>query len=473
MKLGQRLHRFLNQAVLTLTGMRHIRAGSGGFALLNQTNINYARQAKPDANSIVVACVRWVQRVYSESPLMLQEWLKDKQEWQDTRRHDLLTLIDHPNNFYNGTTLTKATVADYMLDGNAYWLIVRSASGRPVQLWWAPTSTIVPMPDPNDPTIFIDHYKYTPGSAPIKVRPEDVVHFRDGIDPLNTRKGLSAIKSLFREIVTDDEAANMTASLLINMGMPGVIISPKVGTIGEPAAKAIKNAYIENFGGDKKGEPLVLQGDMTVQSYQFSPQQMNLRDMRGIPEERITAVLGVNAAVVGLGAGLATTKVGATLKEYREEAFESTIIPMYREFALELSAQLMPSFVNPASWQLVHDLTKIRVLQEDEEKRSARVTNLVVQGLLTIAEGRRALGWPVLPEHEIYLRPANLRQIPAGPLRLQQGQPGSLESALVQRLREPDVNIDAALTAYEEMKGDLLDRQLREITERDPYILRE
>ncbi|MDP2728064.1 MAG: phage portal protein, partial [Dehalococcoidia bacterium] len=245
-------------------------------------------------------------------------------------------------------------------------------------------------------------------------REEDVVQFRDGVDPSNPRKGLSPIKSLFREIFTDDEAANMTASLLRNMGVPGVIISPKQGTLTIPAAKQIKATYKENFSGDKKGEPMVMEGDTSIQQFGFSPEQMQLRALRGIPEERITSVLGINAAVVGLGAGLATTKVGATLREYREEAFESTMIPLYREMGSELTHQLLADFKTGKDWRVVFDLSKVRVLQDDENKRAERVRGIVSDGLATIAEGRRSLGMLVLPEHEVYLRRRGILPIPAG-----------------------------------------------------------
>lgn len=489
--------RWLNRAAaLTLGGITHPRGGAG-YLLLNRTGINYGREVTPDANSIVIACVRWVQRVYSEAPLMLQEWLEDRGEWEDHHRDDVLELLKHPNTHYNGTTLAKATVADYMLDGNAYWLIVRNQAMEPIQLWWAPHTMMEPKGDSTDPSIFISHYEYTPGGMPKDIRVEDVVHFRDGMDPQNPRRGLCALKSLMREIFTDDEAANMTASLLRNMGIPGVVISPKSGTIGTTAATQLKETFMEKTTGDKRGEPLVLQGDSTVTQIGFSPEQMGGRGLRGVPEERITSVLGVNAAVVGLGAGLATTKVGATLREYREEAFESTIIPMYREMAQELSYQLLPSFRDPKRWQIVHDLTKIRVLQEDEEKRSARIGNIVVQGLIKVSEGRRALGFPVEPEHEIYLRPVNLRQIPAGPLRVQTDpQPTGntsnlalrrdaerLEAALESRLVENEIDPKTVLEAHYLLVGettcatfgvdppeDLGEKLLGDIREREPFF---
>lgn len=416
----KRVLRAVRQAARQVFRKGMVFAGSfssrygGSWTLLNRSDLNYAGLVRPDASSIVLACVRWVQRTFTEAPPILELWVADREDWEQHQRDQLLDLLGKPNTYYGGATLWKATVADLMLSGTAYWIKVRSSSGRVVQLWWAAASMMEPMPDERDDTVFISYYRYSPGvGAPQKLRVEDVIQFRDGIDPFNPRKGLSPMKSLFREIFTDDEAANMTASLLKNMGIPGVVISPEQGTIGQAAAEQIKAKFKQDFTGDNKGEPLVMEGSTKIQTFGFSPEQMQLRSLRGIPEERITAVLGVNAAVVGLGAGLATTKVGATLREYREEAFESTIIPMYREMAAELTHQLLPDFKNDG-WRVQFDLSKIRVLQDDENKRAERLGKMLDSGGITVAEYRRGLGYIVLPEHEMYLRRRGIMPVPAG-----------------------------------------------------------
>ena len=414
--MAKRLGSFLGRIAISIaTTMSHPLATSWGVALLNRTAINYATQADPTANSIVISCIRWVARTFTEAPPLLELWVQERAEWEQHQRDEFLDLLERPNPYYNGATLWKATVADLILAGSAYWIKVRSRTGRVVQLWWAPASTMEPKADERDPTVFIAHYEYRPGGGqPILLREEDVVQFRDGIDPANPRKGLSAMRSLMREIFTDDEAANMTASLLRNMGVPGVIISPKQGLISAEAAKAIKESYDSKFLGDRKGEPMVTEGGIEVEQFGFSPEQMQLRALRGIPEERITAVLGVNAAVVGLGAGLSTTKVGATLREYREEAFESTIIPLYRELASELTHQLLADFKGGSDWRVQFDLSKVRVLQDDENKRVERLGAELKSGGITVAEYRRGLGLIALPEHEVYLRPRGVVPIPVG-----------------------------------------------------------
>lgn len=461
--LARAIGSFLAAVAAPLTAIQHPAAGVG-WLHLNRTSINYERESNPEASSIVMACVGWVQRTFSEAPAIVEEWQEARQEWEQYSRNEILDLLERPNPYYNGTTLWKATVADRILNGTGYWIKVRSSSGRVVELWWAPESTMEPKTDPQDPTIFISHYEYSPGQGkPVPLRVEDVVRFPEGMDPANPRKGLSRIRSLFREIFTDEEAANMTASLLRNMGIPGVIIAPKgPGHISGDVAKQVKETFMQKFTGDKKGEAMVMEGDVTVTQFGFSPEQMQLRSLRGIPEERITAVLGVNAAVVGLGAGLATTKVGATLREYREEAFESTIIPMYREMASELTHQLLPDFKPTPAWRIVFDLSHVRVLQDDEIKRSERVRGELADGMITVAEARRQLGHQALPEHEVYLRKQGIMAMPAGltpeeqagmtaATPAQPADPGPssmalalrrdaerLEAALAARLAEPD-----------------------------------
>lgn len=461
MNIFGRAGRFMAQAATGLTSLVFPR-GSGSWLFLNRTSINYANEVIPSANSAVLACLEWIGRAFPEAPIILQEWLADRKEWENHERDEVLDLLERPNPFYNGTTLLKATVMDVKLGGSTYWVKLRSATGRVVQLWWVPGSMMEPKGDSNDPTVFIDHYDYSPNGQTKPLSPRDVIQFRNGIDPKNPRKGFSPMQALFREIFTDDEAANMVAALLRNMGVPGIMLSPEGAMRIDPEeAEKLKQVFLTKFTGDKRGEPMVVPAAMKVQQFGFSPEQMKLRELRAIPEERITAVLGVNAAVVGLGSGLATTKVGATLREYREEATEGTIIPLYREIASELTHQLLVDFRDTRTWRLTFDLSKVRVLQEDELKRTERVARLVTDGIIRISEGRRALGFSVEPEHEIYLRPANLQMIPAGPLRIQQNananRQAALQRALVARLLEPGADVPAALAAYRMLEAETRD----------------
>jgi phage portal protein BeeE len=48
------------------------------------------------------------------------------------------------------------------------------------------------------------------------------------MDPRETRRGLSPLGSLVREVAIDEHASNFTAAILKNLGIIGLIVSPKV-----------------------------------------------------------------------------------------------------------------------------------------------------------------------------------------------------------------------------------------------------
>ena len=124
--------------------------------------------------------------------------------------------------------MLMALIVDYVTAGNAYWLKIRSRTGRVVQLWWAPQSLIEPR-WPTDGSRFISHYDYRAGAMPVRISPEDIIHFRFGLDPANPRKGLSPLASVLREIFTDDEAGPLQRLAAQESGSAGRDIESQAG----------------------------------------------------------------------------------------------------------------------------------------------------------------------------------------------------------------------------------------------------
>ena len=388
---------------------------TNGMSLLTlpRTGYDYGKQVNGYQSAIIMACVNWIQRTFPEAPVYLRKRNQDG-SWDDQFEHPMLMLMDTPNPFYDGLLLQMASIADYNIDGNTYWRKIRSAAGRVVQIWWIPSPLIEPAWDYNS-TEYITHYLYSPGGMPEKVDPLDIVHFRYGLDPNNIRKGLSPLKSLFREVFTDDEAANMTAALLKNMGVPGVVISPREGAPSMTAevGKDVKEWFKSSTTGDKRGEPLVMSGATDISQFGFNPQQMDMKALRQIPEERISGVLGVPAIVAGLGAGLARSTF-SNMQEAREMAYESNIIPSQRVFGSVIKRQLLNEFEDEImAWQVAYDLSEVRVLQEDENKKAERVTKMVAGGYVTVADAQRETNMPVDETQNIYLRPMMVIEVPA------------------------------------------------------------
>lgn len=372
--------------------MRWSRASSFGLTWLAGTAYDYQGAAGDGrTNAAVMACLRWAQRTITEAPLIVQTRTADG-EWQPAPTHPLQDRLSAPNPHHGGMELIGQLIPDLIL-GNAYIRKVRNGGDGIAELWWIPAAQIEPR-WPEDGSVFISHYEYAVDGIIENVAPEDIIHLRSLMsDPQNTRKGLSELAALYREIATDNEGANWTSSLLRNQAIPGVVISPadKDASPTQADLDDVKEKFKQRFGGDNRGEPLVMKGATRVDVLSFNPDQMNLRDLRIIPEERITAVLGIPAIVVGLGAGLQRSTF-ANFEEARQAAYDGFVLPMQRLIAQKLQSQLVKDFGDPNRLRVVFDTSNVGILQDDQNALHERARADLGAGLLTLNQALQMIG---------------------------------------------------------------------------------
>lgn len=361
-------------------------------------------------SNVVMAPIHWITRNFTEATPIVQR--RVRRSWHEQEGHALANLMRRPNPFYSGNMLWKATLLSLLLDGNGYWRKIRNSFGGVLEYWYIPHFAIEPK-WPSDGSTFVSHYEYRPyGSGPkIDLSPRDVAHFRfGGLDPDNTRKGLSPVRPLLREIFTDEEASNFSASILRNMGVPGGVIAPKDASALPKAedVKAMKEHMKTGFTGDRRGDWLVLGTPTHIEQFGFDPQSLMLGNLRDIAEERVCAMLGVPAAVVGFGAGLQQTKVGATMRELRQSAWHNCIIPIQTDLAEQAGIHIMPDFVAQTDRYRVHfDRSGVSAFEEDKTEVARRVGILVEQGVVTVARGQELVGEESDESQRVYLRPSN------------------------------------------------------------------
>ncbi len=358
-------------------------------------------------NAIVVATLNWIGKNFSEAKPRVSR-PSSKGDLTPIPNHPMVKLLRRPNPAYSGMTLWLATLADWKL-GNAYWYKIRNSMGGVVQLWWIPSSFMTPRWDTTDPSSYIDWYDYNISGVPERLDPRDVVHFKNGLDPQNTRQGRSALYSVLTEVYNDDEAARYVAALLHNLGVPGVIISPNGdGTISPQDGVILRDTYQQHTTGSHRGEPLVIPSSVNVHTPAFSPQQMDVKAWRRIPEERITAVLGVPALVAGMGVGLdhATLANADTLNRM---ATENELTADWRYFSEEIQFQLLPEFDDTGTIEFDFDLSDIKSLQEDRTTVVDRAVKLWTVGVYTLNETLSEIGEePIGQEGEVRAVPINL-----------------------------------------------------------------
>lgn len=366
------------------------------------SSIDYATAtANGMYSSVVTSALCWMMRTFPEAPVVVQR--SKEERWETIAQHELTKLLRKPNPEYGGRVLWMTTIMDFCY-GEAFWLKVRSGEGRVVELWWVPRGMMTPYADPQ--TGRLHHYVYQPGTGASKeLAPSDVVHFRFGKDPRNLLRGFSQLAAVMREVYTDDQAANFTAAILKNLGIIGVIFSPKEGTIPKEAAEELKNYVQANFTGEKRAQAMMFTGAMTATLLQYNLQGFDVGPIRDIAEERVSAALAIPAAVIGFGTGLQQTKVGATMREMVKLAWQGGIEPNQAIMADELDRSLLTEFqTNTDLFRTHFDTSQVEALTESPAERTDRVLKLVTGNVLKISDAQRELGYPVDASQDKYAR---------------------------------------------------------------------
>lgn len=364
------------------------------------SQFNWAQEVGPLTNSsLVMVAANWAGTNLPEAPLQVVRTPAPGQK-EAIAGHPMVGLFEQPNPYYSGAVLWKAAMLSWITDGNIYLRKVRNAAGDVVELWYEPHFSIRPRWSVEGRD-FLAFYEVWRNGQWYPVDPADVIHIRYGIDPYNPRLGLSPVASAYREIFTDSERARYSALILKNGGAIPIVLSPKDLDTTLNAAE-LKAEFEYRTTGDNVGRPVVLSGPVEAQQFGATPDKLLVDKASIIPEERIAALVGIPAAVLGFGAGLAQTKVGATMKELREQAYENFIIPTQRLIAADLTVQLLPEFARSEGARVDWDLSQVRVLQDDQTALATRQSLLYEKGVITRAEARRPFGLPVTTADDVY-----------------------------------------------------------------------
>lgn len=363
------------------------------------------------SNSAVVACLQLLGTSFSEADLVV-EFIKDSGETEYLPNHPLEKLMKRPNPYMSGDVLAQYMINAIHVSGDAYLLKQRNNAGQVVALYPLMPEQVTPKGNKVD---LITHYEYeSDQQQKIVLLKKDIVHIRLGLNPTNHKKGFSPLQSVLREIYGDESAGQLATALLSNMGVPSVVITPADNYgLTDTDAEQISRTYQQKVSGRNKGMPLILSGQMKLEKMSFSPQELDIGTLRRVPEERISAVLGVPAILAGLGAGLdsATYSNARTL---RELFTENKLIPMWRTVAQELTHQLLNvDYLNDADLVAVYDFNNVRALQTDLNEIYTRLNVAVQGGWMSVAEARREVGLPVQENQDIYFVPNNKIPTPA------------------------------------------------------------
>ena len=383
--------------------------GSGSHRVPDQ--VRRYRNTDAAESSLIAAAVEFKGREMRNIRFVAQRLRRGEWEAVDHPVNDILAM---PNPLYGSSGLNLATSWDMTLFGDGYWRTERNARGIPVSLHWMPQPQVRLQPRewrPGIETTYI--YQPSHGAGRMTLAEADVIHFRHGISAGDPRRGVSPIASLLEEVGVDEEAARYAITALWNRGVVGLLATLGPDDDGQypptEDLEDIRDYLDQRFSGPGRGRTGVLQGRVALQQVGANPGDMAMDVLRQVPEQRVAAVLGIPAAVLGFGSGLDATKVGATMAQMERQAIRNGVLPDAEEIAETLTMQL-----NIAGVRIGLDTSAVLALQPDQEMLT-RVWNLrVAGGVASRAEARTAWNLPVTPADNVYLMPFGLVEQPVG-----------------------------------------------------------
>jgi HK97 family phage portal protein len=358
--------------------------------LLPGTRFDYEREAGDTwTNSIVAIALQWLGDRFPR-PILRVSKIARSGDYVPLGRHPLVDLWSRPNPHYTRRTLEKAIGLSLKVDGNAFVWKRRNLRGQVIELWWLPHYAAAPV-YPADGSAYLTAWRFQIDGLEYDLPPEDVIHFRDGIDPRNDRLGLSALKAQLREVCTINEESSYTATILNRCGVPGMVVMPadkEKGRFDPVQARRAAESIDDATRGDRRGSTVGMTGAVDVKILGFSPEQLRLDRLPLSAQARIAAACGTALMSLGLPD---PGKTYSNLGEANRSSW-GTIVAIQELQAETLRWQLLPEFDDPHGYTIEYDYSLINELQEDLSQLHARAREDWKAGGITLNEYREAIG---------------------------------------------------------------------------------
>ena len=375
-------------------------------------------------NEIVFACVNKKSQSVAQAPIIAMDKDGNEHKGDMTRQ-----LLNRPNPFMSEADLWRATMDFKQLAGNAFWLKVRSASDRVVQVWPVRPDYMKIYPSAKL-TDFIDHYGICVGSVETPVAVRDIVHFKTH-DPMNPYFGMPEIQPALRQYCTDNEATDLAMWMMKNRATPGIAVETEAEDMTEEKADRMREKFQAQFGPRRRGG--VGGVSFFTKGMRVKPITLNMRDLRfpdlsAISETRICAALDTPPILINLKSGIdrgTFTNYGQAWQHYWEDIIAT------QHFMLVSRLNLDEDLGRDRDGILSFDVRSIAALRAVRAQKIQMGAQMWLTGLATHNEARLTAGLLSYPGGEKYIE-AIVRDLPGGDVvpRALGGRVGMIEAKI-------------------------------------------
>lgn len=355
-------------------------------------------------NPSAAACFGALSTAFAQASPILEK--REGAEWNRVDEHPLIDLLNVPNEGYSGTGMFGVTLISTLANGSGFWRIERDRKGDPAELWYEPPAGVGPTgiaPTWNKEHYIKDYAYFVDGKRVDNIPREDVVYFRHGLNPANSREPWAPLGLGAREIASLNSASTYTGSLLRNSAVPSGMISLEgsglaSGTPPTPEqAEEMKRRVTAGFTGDNVGKPFISSLPWKWTPFNWSPSQMSIDKIQQWPQGIVCALLRTPEIVALLPAGEQPTyeNLGASMEWW----WNNTIIPLEDAFGNEIETQLFPSYsLDRRDYRLNWDRSRVPALQEDEQAKHEMVREDFKAGIIDLEIAVASLGHKPTPD---------------------------------------------------------------------------
>jgi HK97 family phage portal protein len=280
----------------------------------------------------------------------------------------LRTLIDRPTSWQTRSEWVSTLVAQLLLPGNAYALIVGQGVPGSLPLLHPELVRVIPGPFGGPAG-----YEYSaPGGVAVSYSAELVIHWRLTSWQYGPQGllGEGLIRALTADLNADLNAARLAASTA-KQGRPSAVFSPaNEGDMWpEEVRKQIADAYGRIITENRPA--MVLSSGTKVEFPSFTPRDLEFSESRSLTRETVLAAFGVPPTRVGLpSANYATAREQSSIYWHRLQGLSRQIDAGLTQIAKQFDPTL----------SVRHDFSGVDALQEARTARLDRVSTWVILG---------------------------------------------------------------------------------------------
>lgn len=337
----------------------------------------------------VFACVSRISSAVADANWTLYQ--VGRNERTEIMSHPLIDLLDFVNPFSTGNELLETTQMYIDLTGEAFWVLLRNGSGRPVEIWPVLPSrmTIVP-----SATEFISGYIYTVGGQRIPLEPADVIHVKLP-NPSNPYRGIGPVSSIMQDIDSERFAAGWNRAFFQNSAEPGGVIQVD-GVMPEEQYERLRLQWHEQHQGINRAHRVaILESGATWHDRRVTQRDMQFKDLRHVNRDIILGAFGMPMHILGI-----SESVNRANAEAAEYTFSRWVVkPRLTRLRNKLNEQLAPLFGDNL------ELDFSNPVPANTELNMAMADAGFKGGYLTRNEARALLGESPVADGDIFLEP--------------------------------------------------------------------